>query len=112
MISYSRFAEIINYFEKEEQFADNFRNLLYKYDKREFIDPYCFENTTANEYIIFLLEHIFCDKSHWISYFIYDLDCGKGWKPGTIIDSFGNDIKLKTVQDLWKLLQENMNDNN
>ena len=112
MINYCSFEKIINYFDEQINFENDFGNLLYKYDKREFIDPCCFEDTTANEYILFLLENIFHDVGHWISYFIYELDFGRDWKPGMVRDTLGNDIKLETIKDVWRLLQENMNDNN
>lgn len=44
-----------------------------------------------------------------ISYFLYELDCGKKWKPGMIIDSDGRDIKLETVDDLWKEVEKRLN---
>lgn len=110
MINYAQFKEILEYFIDKEKFVDDFRILLYKYDKRDFIDPYCFQDEKADNYIILLLESMFQDSDKWISYFIYELDCGKAWKTGLITDSSGADIKLKTIKDLWVLLQENMND--
>ena len=44
-----------------------------------------------------------------ISYFLYELDCGKGWKPGMVIDSDGKDIKLETIDDLWKEAEKRLN---
>lgn len=113
MITYRDFCNILVHFEEEENFAANFRNLLYQYDKREFIDPYCFQDSSADEFILILLEDIFQDKSHWISYFIYDLDFGREYRDGCITDNNGNIVCLRTKQDLWNLLMENLrNDDN
>lgn len=56
-------------------------------------------------YIIGLLEYIMDDESEWISYWVYELDCGKRYKDGMITDAEGNNIKLKTITDLWAILQ-------
>ena len=45
----------------------------------------------------------FNDTDDWISYWMWELDFGKKWKPGTVtID--GTDVPLGTVDDLWNLL--------
>ena len=40
-----------------------------------------------------------------ISYFAYELDYGKKWKPGTITEADGTDIKMETAEDLWDYIQ-------
>ena len=47
------------------------------------------------------------DKSEWISYYCYELDFGRNWKPGMITDGT-NDIPLRTIDDLWDLLNNNL----
>lgn len=37
-----------------------------------------------------------------LSYFCWEIDFGKDWSPGDITDENGNDVKLKTAEDLWK----------
>lgn len=41
-----------------------------------------------------------------LDYYIWELEFGSKWKPGMITDADGNDIRLKTVEDLWNLLTE------
>ena len=56
---------------------------------------------------VHMLQHILHDeKSWWISYWLYDLDCGKRWEPGMVEDKDGKEIKLQTLEDLWKVLTE------
>lgn len=62
---------------------------------------------TLADPVIKLLETVTCDKDQWISYWVFDLDCGKKYEPGCIKDVDGSDIPLKTIEDLWKLLTEN-----
>lgn len=55
--------------------------------------------------ILKLITHIMNDESEWISYWMFDLDKGKKWKKGTVVDKDGKDIKLKTLNDLYNILQ-------
>lgn len=43
----------------------------------------------------------------WIDYYCFDLDWGTHWRPGAVKDAAGNDIPLKTLEDLYRLLTEN-----
>lgn len=43
------------------------------------------------------------DECDWISYWMWELNFGEKWKPGTVTEN-GNDIPLKTIDDLWNLL--------
>ena len=49
-----------------------------------------------------ILKEAMEDKYDWISYFIYDLDCGK--KARKITDSNGKHIPLKTLNDLYNII--------
>lgn len=51
-----------------------------------------------------LLERVTNDTSSWISYWVYELDCGRKYKDGMITDEDNNNIKLKTIEDLWNVL--------
>lgn len=57
-----------------------------------------------------LLHLIFgkADADHWIEYYCYELDFGRNYKPGAIQADDGIDIPLKTPEDLWNLLVENV----
>ena len=44
-----------------------------------------------------------------VSYFMWDLEWGKNWKPGCVTDEDGNDIKLQTINDLWKVIENERN---
>lgn len=53
-----------------------------------------------------LLKTVMDDESDWISYFAYDLEWGKEYHQGDIVDENGNEIKLQTAEDLYDLLTE------
>lgn len=44
------------------------------------------------------------DKNEWISYYCWELDFGRAWEPGYIVDKDGNEFKLQTPEDLYDLL--------
>lgn len=53
--------------------------------------------------VVDLLIRLTDDESNWISYWIFELDCGEKYEPGCV--TFNNEnIKLKTIKDLWDLL--------
>lgn len=47
----------------------------------------------------------FNDKDDWIGYWMWELDFGEKWMPGTVTKD-GKDIPLKTIDDLWNILTE------
>ena len=57
--------------------------------------------------VIDLLEILTGDtENHWISYWMFDLNCGTGYRSGCVTDRDGNHIELATIQDLWNMLTE------
>ena len=44
---------------------------------------------------------------HRISYFCFELDFGKKYKPGTVLDSNGAEINLSTIDSLYDFLVKN-----
>lgn len=60
---------------------------------------------TLIDNLVELLETLTEDEDHWISYWMFDLDCGRRYVDGCVRDEDGHIIFLKTVKDLWELLQ-------
>lgn len=54
--------------------------------------------------VVELLEIAIGSNSDWISYWIWELDYGEKYKDGWITDENGNNIKMKTVEDLYNFL--------
>ena len=52
-----------------------------------------------------LLKAAMNDEYDYIGYYIFEIDWGKKWKPGTITENNGKkDIKLKTLEDLYNYI--------
>lgn len=44
----------------------------------------------------------------WISWWVYELNWGKDWKPGCATDKDGNDIKVRDAGELYDFLTNNL----
>ena len=53
-----------------------------------------------------LLEKLCAAKSGWIDYYLYELHGGQNYDDGFVLDNEGNNIPLKTITDLWNLLND------
>lgn len=58
--------------------------------------------------VIDLLNHIFDDNSNWIEYFIFDLDFGTKWTEKSITTMEDEPIYIRTPEELYDYLVENM----
>ena len=59
---------------------------------------------TLVEDVIELLQDATHDQDDNISYFLFEIDCGRKWKPGMITMPDGTDIPVATIDDLWNIL--------
>ena len=58
-----------------------------------------------------ILRDVFEDDEDWIGYWLYELEFGVKWRPGTVtIDDV--DIPLGSVKDLYNFLVKNMEEKN
>ena len=54
--------------------------------------------------VVDLLAKLTDDQEGWISYWMFDLDCGRRADTYKATDEDGNVIQMKTVEDLWAVL--------
>ena len=108
MISKEKFVEIINRLKNynelqdkiDELFKDNIENR-----ERDFINAgsICIGHESV---VVYLLERIF--DTDMISYFIYELDYGKKYKAGCVLDENMNEIDLSTPEKLYDYLVQDI----
>lgn len=109
-ISKEKFFEILDYLQEIDKFDNDLRQLLHN-SKRDtdFMDAGMFTDCQLIDYVIYLLQNEFNDNQNgWISYWIYELDFGRTWKPGMITNSIGKDVKLQTKEDLYQFIMPNL----
>ena len=104
MISKEKFVEIINrlksYTELQNKINDLFRDNI---DNKEmdFINAgsICIGHESV---VVYLLERMF--DTDMISYFIYELDYGKKYKAGCVLDANMTEIDLSSAEKLYEYL--------
>ena len=104
IISKEKFVEIINRLKNynklqdkiDELFKDNIENR-----ERDFINvgSICIGHESV---VVYLLEKMF--DTDMISYFIYELEYGKKYKAGCVLDENMNEIDLSTAEKLYDYL--------
>jgi len=103
-ITFDRFNEALTEIVRYIEFDDAICAACRKYSEgSEFVTefPYPLRLMTT---VVDLLELATNDTENgWISYWLYELDCGKDYKEGCVTKD-GENIPLKTSQDLWNLL--------
>ena len=104
MISKEKFIEIINrlrnYNDLQNKIDGLFKENIDNKEK-DFINAgsICIGHESV---VVYLLENMF--DTDMISYFIYELDYGKNYKNGYVLDGVGNIIDLSTVEKLYDYL--------
>ena len=104
MITFEQFSDYIETIQDEMKREDKINDVL----SNEFaLERTMLYNPLLSEYIK-LLRDIFKDEGDYIGYYVYDLDFGRDYHEGDIQDENGRNIPLLTVEDLYNLLVENM----
>jgi len=110
-MQYSQFCEYLTNIKYIIQFQDLTDNLTSRYNRKT-KDIATIIYPTLVDDVIRLLEWATGDLDAWISYYIYELDFGRKYKDGCVTNPDGSIVKLKTVKDLWNLLEEDYRSNN
>lgn len=92
---------------KDVKFVIDYEDGLNDHFKKYKVDGYIYPPNCI-ETVGDLLYKIFgeADKDEWISYFMWELDFGKKYKDGIILDSEGKNIRLDTAEKLYDFLCE------
>lgn len=105
-LSKGEFCEIICNLRDANDLVDSLDSLINK-SKQALKEGFCstFSLMLFNEdCIVTLLEKIMRDSYNNISYFIYELDYGRKYKPGIITDSNGENLNFSTEEKLYDYL--------
>ncbi len=65
-----------------------------------------FHVARLTELVFDILKDAMKDNDDWIPYFVYELDWGSKYEPGSITEADGKVIPLGTLSDLYDLLVE------
>ena len=108
IISKEKFVDIINRLKNYNELQDKIDNLFkdnIENRERDFINAgsICIGHESV---VVYLLEKIF--DTDMISYFIYELDYGKKYKAGCVLDENMNEIDLSTPEKLYDYLVQDI----
>lgn len=97
------FTEVIEEIKKTYDYQEG----LNRYFEKNDVDGYLYQPDCICA-IMKLLHYIFGekDKNEWISYFCFELNFGRKYKEGSVLDENGKNIPLETVDDLYDILTE------
>ena len=98
-ISYEDFERHMNAIIRIMKLQGDIYDLVHDYDSEsDILFPTLVDN------VIELLADLTHDENDNISYWLFDLNCGKDYHDGCITYKNGEIIKLATISDLWNLL--------
>lgn len=108
ILSKKEFTKIINKLKNIDELENNVNSLFRKSNNDMIRDfSYCMISA-SNSALIRILEKMFKDDDEFISYYIYELDYGKEYKEGSIIDKDNKPIDISTPEKLYDYLIYNM----
>lgn len=103
LLSRDEFCNVISQIYYVMDYQDKLNDFLHGWNEGGYLmQPDCMETCTD------LLEFIFSDTNRWISYWVWELDFGKYYTEGAVTDKDGNPIPLRTAEDLYHFLIENL----
>ena len=108
IISKDKFVEIINRLKNYNNLQDKINDLFKENIDNKEMD---FMNACSicighESVVVYLLERMF--DTDMISYFIYELDYGKKYKAGCVLDENMNEIDLSTAEKMYDYLVKSL----
>ena len=107
MISKNAFVKALNQIKTVNEYTDKFNDWLTEYGADG-----CFYPPTCNDQLVMVLEEgMELEPNEFgntdISYFVYELYCGKTWKPGCttdVVDGKEIEVDMSTPEKLYDYL--------
>jgi len=99
-LSLGEFTRYVNAIKKTWDFHDETLKLSQKYD----CDIGILNTPDCADALLKLLEYVMEDNTDLIGYFCYELNFGRDWREGCITDADGKDVRLSTIEELYKEL--------
>lgn len=105
-MSFHLFSQIMEHIVSTHKLNNSIYNAVYVYNKEtNDCADFSFMPTVLEDDLVMLLEILTSDDDGWISYWLYELECGEKYVDGCIVDEDDKPIKCKTIKDLYNLLK-------
>lgn len=96
MMNFEMFKRVIDQIEANEAHDDRITEALG-------VEGFTTVFHESNETLVAVLEEVMGDVEEWITYYLWELNYGRDYKPGHVTLN-GVDTPLANVQDLYNLL--------
>lgn len=108
MMTKEKFVSILNQLEAGENLQQTVASAVRRYNNFIHSDyPEPFGMVILHDYLVMdLLEEIMDDRLGDISYFCIEMEFGKNYSPGSIVNKDGTEIDLSTADKLYDYLVE------
>ena len=103
ILSKDEFITVIQNWKDVTDYQDKLNNLF-----RENCEGWLFQ-PDCSVGLLHTLEVMFRDQSHWIDYFVHELEFGKKYVDGSVLEMDDSPIPLGTIEELYDLLIKEMN---
>lgn len=101
MIKFEDFEKVILFIQLRSEATDKINELFMNEFEDSVFYPYFKYEAAMVHLLSAALSTDTYDAEDDITYFLYELDCGKRWEPGMVTEADGTDIKMGTIKDLW-----------
>jgi len=111
IISKQKFVEIMDLLKEARDIQDQI-NDIFSNAHNNIIHDFCNAGSLSisHEYIVINLLSVMFNNENDISYFVYELDYGKNYKPGMITEANGDIVDLSCADKLYDYLVSNLNE--
>lgn len=109
-ISREEYCEAVHGLEKETRRIDRFNEGMRNVFSDGDWDPPMLTEIDSFSALILLLSRLTEDRREssvdesWLEYFIFELDYGKKWSKGSVVDENGEDIPFSTPEEVYDFL--------
>lgn len=103
VLSKKDFIKVMEEIKRQYDFYDALNDVFDKYDTDNSVYNY-----KSMDICISLLSAIFHDDNDWIGYWIFELNMGKSFELGDVLDEEGNAIDISTIEKFYDFLIKNM----
>lgn len=103
VLSKEDFIKVMEEVKRQYDFYDALNDVFDKYDSDNSVYNYKFMDICIS-----LLSAIFHDDNDWIGYWIFELNMGKSFELGDVLDEEGNAIDISTIEKFYDFLIKNM----
>lgn len=104
-LTFEKFCEYLQTVDDLMELNDGIYHHIARYnEKHNDFGEFYMPNSASD--IVDLLALILEDDGDWISYWVYDKDCGRLCHVDDVTDEHGNSIPFKTYEDVWNFLAQ------